>query len=369
MKIVFASNFFNHHQKPFSDEMYKLIGDGYRFIESIPMDEERKNMGWTIDYPSYVMKMFENKDVCQQLIDSADIVITGDAPESCLNYRKINRKVIVRYCERPLKHGLEPLKYFPRLIKWHLYNPFFDPIYMLCSSAYTASDYGKFALFNGKTYKWAYFTALKTYDDVCKLIESKKKHSILWVARFLKWKHPEYVVALAKWLKELNYEFEINMIGPGEEFDSIKNMIEAESLNEYIHLLGSMTPEQVRTHMEKSEIFVFTSDQNEGWGAVVNESMNSACAVVADSRIGSIPFLIKSGENGFAYSGLEEFKSHVRQLLDDDELRKKLSLNAYNTILNAWSPKIAAERCLKLCSELLCSGACDLFSDGPCSRA
>lgn len=369
MKVVFLSNFFTHHQKPFSDEMFLQIGDGYHFVETIPMDDERKKMGWEIQSPSYVMKMYECLDACMDVINSADVVIVGDAPESCLRRRKKEKKVIVHYSERPLKHGLEPLKFIPRFIKWHWNNPLRLPIYMLCSSAYTASDYRKFGMFKGKTYKWAYFTALKTYEDVAKLVESKKKHSILWVARFLKWKHPEYVVALAKWLKELNYEFEISMIGSGEEFDSIKAQIEKESLCENVHLLGSMTPEHVRQYMEESEIFIFTSDQNEGWGAVMNESMNSACAVVADARIGSVPFLIKSGENGFAYSDFDDFKKKVKRLLDDDELRTKLSLNAYNTIQNVWSPKIAAERCLKLCSELVNSGACDLFTDGPCSRA
>ena len=46
MNIVFLSNYFNHHQKPFSDEMFKLIGDGFNFIETIPMENERIRMGW-----------------------------------------------------------------------------------------------------------------------------------------------------------------------------------------------------------------------------------------------------------------------------------------------------------------------------------
>lgn len=32
MKIVFLSNYFNHHQKPFSDAMVTLIGEDYIFI-------------------------------------------------------------------------------------------------------------------------------------------------------------------------------------------------------------------------------------------------------------------------------------------------------------------------------------------------
>ncbi len=46
-------------------------------------------------------------------------------------------------------------------------------------------------------------------------------------------------------------------------------------------MLGAMSPDKVRAYMERADVFLFTSDFNEGWGAVLNESMNSGCAVVA----------------------------------------------------------------------------------------
>ena len=45
--------------------------------------------------------------------------------------------------------------------------------------------------------------------------------------------------------------------------------------------------------MEESEIYLVTSDRKEGWGAVVNEAMNSGCAVVADHMIGAAPWMIR----------------------------------------------------------------------------
>ena len=36
--------------------------------------------------------------------------------------------------------------------------------------------------------------------------------------------------------------------------------------------------------MEKADIFLFTSDRREGWGAVANEAMNSACALVVSGK-------------------------------------------------------------------------------------
>ena len=46
MKVVFISNFINHHQLPFSKEMIKLIGDGYRFIATEPIAQERLDLGY-----------------------------------------------------------------------------------------------------------------------------------------------------------------------------------------------------------------------------------------------------------------------------------------------------------------------------------
>jgi len=124
--------------------------------------------------------------------------------------------------------------------------------------------------------------------------------------------------------------------------------------------------------MEKSEIFLFTSDRNEGWGAVANESMNSACAVIANSAIGSVPFLIKDGENGYMYKDgdVDEIYSKVKKLLDNAEERKRLSKNAYKTMTDEWNPKNAAKKLVKL-SETMLEGEYKPFpfADGVCSRA
>ena len=50
---------------------------------------------------------------------------------------------------------------------------------------------------------------------------------------------------------------------------------------------------KILQEMRKHEIFLFTSDRNEGWGAVSNESMSNGCMLVGSDGIGSIPFLVK----------------------------------------------------------------------------
>ena len=78
-------------------------------------------------------------------------------------------------------------------------------------------------------------------------------------------------------------------------------MIRSKGVEDCVEMLGAMSPDEVRAYMERADVFLFTSDFNEGWGAVLNESMNSGCAVVASHAIGSVPFLIKDGVNGLIY--------------------------------------------------------------------
>lgn len=124
--------------------------------------------------------------------------------------------------------------------------------------------------------------------------------------------------------------------------------------------------------MERAQIFLFTSDYNEGWGAVLNEAMSNGCAVVASHAIGSVPFLIQDRENGLIYENgnFNDIYKKVSLLLKNQELQKSYGIKAYNTIFSLWNANIAAERVLKLASEIINGNKePDIFLDGPCSKA
>ena len=195
--------------------------------------------------------------------------------------------------------------------------------------------------------------------------------SILWVARLIGLKHPELAVEVGKRLKEAGVSFQLNMIGVGDKQTQIEKLIEQYDLSDNVHLLGSMTPEDVRVHMEKSQIFLFTSDKNEGWGAVLNEAMNSGCAVVANEAIGSVRYLINDGVNGLQYNDEEpnDLYGKILTLVNDKQKIDYLGRNAYKTIKEEWNPKIAAERFLTLSEYLLSGKKGTPFTDNVCSKA
>ena len=265
---------------------------------------------------------------------------------------------------------------------WKHLKPFEKgPLYFCCSSAYTAADLNRYTNFKGRTFKWGYFPETKKYD-VAELMKRKLsvtsagwKHpqaSILWAGRLIGWKHPDASIELAASLKEKGYSFRMSVIGNGEMKAQLHEMIRSKGVEDCVEMLGAMSPDEVRAHMERADVFLFTSDFNEGWGAVLNESMNSGCAVVASHAIGSVPFLIKDGVNGLIYENgnQKHFEKQVCRLLDDDAYRRKMGENAYATISDTWNAQVASGRFVELAREIIKGNTAQtLFEDGPCSSA
>lgn len=376
MTIVFVSNYFNHHQRALSNSLFSLTKGKYTFISTAPMRQERSALGYgETNIPDYVWYSYKDpvsNAQCQQLIDTADVVIAGSSPESMLAKRIRQGKLTLRYMERPFKKGQHLLKYPLRYIKWHFQNPSSKPVYLLCASAYASADYHRYGLFSEKCFRWGYFPQKKTYDSIQTLLEQKNRTQLLWVGRFLDWKHPDDAVYLAEQLRNDGYTFQLSFVGCGEMEDELQRLIAEKGLDDCVRLLGPMKPQQVREYMERAGIFLFTSDRQEGWGAVLNEAMNSGCAVVSSDAAGAVPYLLSDQENGLAYhSGdVDELHKKVKRLLDHPEEQQRLGEAAYSTIANQWNAEVAACRLIQLAQAIL-SGEKqpDLFETGPCSRA
>ena len=136
MRIVFLSNYFNHHQKPLSDALFCRCED-YRFISTKEMSAEREALGYKKITAPYVLSLSsKTESEILRLVNDADVVIVGSAPEYLIKERKKNKKLIYRYSERPIKGRREPIKFLPRFLKWSSRNPRRLPIYLLSASAY-----------------------------------------------------------------------------------------------------------------------------------------------------------------------------------------------------------------------------------------
>ncbi len=380
MKISFFSNFLNHHQLPFCLEMQKKIGNGFSFISTRPISEERLMMGYTdINQQfSFVTRAYEsslNLEKAKRLAVESDVVIIGTSPEKYLIERLKRNRITFRYRERICKKGLWEIcapKRLYSLLKWHTQHRNKN-IFLLCAGAYVAGDYAMIGAYKKKCFKWGYFPEAISHnlENLFSRKNTSKTIQILWCGRFLNWKHPEKILLLAKHLLSSGYDFKINVIGTGQLEHQLNSQIEKMNLTQHVSMLGTMSPERVRDYMENANIYLFTSDYNEGWGAVLNESMNSGCAVVASHAIGSVPFLLKHDINGLIYNNdqAEDLFAQVESLIKDQALREKLGRNAYHTIHETWNAKIAAENILLLSKSLLTGNQHAPIENGPCSIA
>ena len=151
---------------------------------------------------------------------------------------------------------------------------------------------------------------------------------------------------------------------------TVRGMIDAEGLGDRVLMTGSLKPGQVREYMENSRLFMLTSDRREGWGAVLNEAMNSACAVVASRQAGAVPFLVEDGKNGMTYSGddIDELYCKIKWLIDNRDDAQKMAENAYSTIKNEWNADNAAKKLLVLMQRIVNKDAkIQVFDKGVCS--
>lgn len=373
MKIVFLSNFLLHHQTEFCETMYKLTDGGFTFVATSAITEERIRLGYH-DYskqklPYYQDVLTEQKKayVCK-LVTDADAVIIGSAPWLYVEERIKQGKLTFIYSERIFKDLISAAKTILRgtVSQRFIQQGKKEHVRLLCASAYLPKEMKLFRSFENRMYRWGYFPPLiKCEEKRC----VNTPIEILWCGRLIKYKRPEYAIKLAEHLRKKDIKAHITIIGTGSREEQIKKMIQKRSLIQMVSMLGAMPPENVRKKMYEADIFIYTANKQEGWGAVQNEAMNGYCAVVSSNKIGSTPFLIENGVNGIVFkdSDYKHFCSCVEKLCSDKDMILSLQKNAYNTIDEKWNAIVGAERLFELISEIL-QGHDTPFITGPCSK-
>ncbi len=381
MKVTFVSNYINHHQMPFCEAMVKQLGEDFCFIQTQPMEEERVRMGWEADLESlpYLLLYYKQEDRCKRLIMDSDVVLFGGVDdESYITGRLAAGKLTIRLSERLYKSGqwkaISPRGLLQKYKDHTRYRK--KPVYLLCCGGYVASDFHIVRAYPDKMFQWGYFPKFKE-EDIDRLLAEKRdqvqksgKTKLLWAGRFIDWKHPEYAIEAAQNLKAEGYAFHLTMIGGGELEEVLKKQVKEKQLEDVVTFAGFKKPEEVREYMEEADIFLFTSDYKEGWGAVLNEAMNSGCAVIANCAIGAVPILLKPGQNGLIYPNQDFscFYRHLIELIKDPQQRSAYGRAAYETIAGEWNGDFAAKKLMGLLDSLV-NGKVEFAKDGILSKA
>ena len=371
MKVVFIANYATHHQLPFLQSMYEQLGDDFMFLGTNEMSEERKKMGWEIDESKYPYIHKYEDALHEDIVRECDILICGSCHYIYYRRRMDMGRITFRYYERLYKKGriraFLPGSYKNNYICHTKYKD--KPVYLLCAGAYVAGDFRLLGAYKNKAYKWGYFPAVIN-RDIDELIAGKIKNEILWTGRMIDWKHAESAVELARRLKRHGIDYHLTMIGEGECRKDIEALVAKYYLEDRVTLKPFMEPSKIREHMDKCSIYLMTSNQEEGWGAVVNEAMNSAAVLVGTRQAGAVPYLIKDKVNGYIYNygDTRALCSIVEEILSDPVKAGNVGRAAYETITGMWNSDVASRRFIEFAKGLL-SGEHTSYADGPMSEA
>lgn len=376
MRIVFLSNYLTHHQTELCEAIASQKNVEFFFIQTEEMSSERKNMGWEIDLSHYNFLVDFNhvgNYVINEILGSADVIILGDTKID-ITFVDLKTNVLVLLYRERLFKVKRKFQIIRRIRIWYKYGWKYRKIKtaVLCASSYTSLDFKDCWSFTNRCYKWGYYPKMKTFD-IEALLNNKKaddKIKILWAGRLIHWKRCIDLLEAAKILVNLGEKFQIDIVGTGVLEKQILEYIVKNNLDSYVKLRGSCPFEKVRLYMEQANIYVLTSNQEEGWGAVVNEAMNSACAVIGSNLAGAIPFLIRNGENGIIYEtgNVDELSKKIQYLIHNPEIAAQMGKRAYYSIQKEWNAGIAAQR-LMILIDALSKAQETPFLSGPCSVA
>ena len=391
MKVVFYSLILNNHQANIADELWRLTEHNYCFVELANLHAEHRK-GDTHDYSDrpYLLRAWqstENYNKAIALARTAECCIFSGIQALPFQKERLKHGLLsFDMSERWLKRGMINLISPPILkmfIAYHLGRWNKKPLYKLCCSAFAAKDQHRLFSYRNRCFKWGYFTRVDKID-----IEASSDASIsniiplMWCSRYLRLKHPELPILLAKRLKEKGYRFVMDMYGSGEYEYASKKLVETLQLEDVVRFMGVKPNHELLLDMRKHSIFLFTSDKNEGWGAVANECMSNGCVLVASDAIGSAPYLIKDGQTGLLFNSpntasnlskpdmkaLDSLCEKVEFLLNNPLELQQMRQNSCTLMQTVWSPRIAAERLLTLIDSLQ-NGKDSPYTEGPCSKA
>lgn len=154
---------------------------------------------------------------------------------------------------------------------------------------------------------------------------------VLWVGRMLGWKQVGTIIKSVGGIKGLS----LDIFGGGPEEEELHRLS-----REYANVnFGGMVPiTEVRSIMQHHDVYVLSSNEFEGWGAVVNEALEEGMCVLGTYEAGASVTILP--ETNLYHSG------------DWKTLRQKLINPIPDVGIGTWTAKYAAEKVVQMAEEM-----------------
>lgn len=306
MRLVFWQNCLSPHQLPY---ICHLLDDNrvnqVVLVAGEEISEERKTMGWRIGkyYGLNKCKLYIRPKT--EIIEK---LLTENQEESVHLFSGIHSFPYIFKClKMSIKYNVRRgmITELPNTFAFGCKNGkplwlhkvrfcFFDRKYakkMDCVFAMggKATHYYQ-SVYNG----WQVFPFMYcTHSDFSSVpdVESNTM-KILFVGSLSYWKSPDIIsCSLANCMKQdKQFSAHVTYIGDGAERGKIKRIIEKKHLEKFVTLVGFQSQDKVSSWMVANDILILPSIYD-GWGAVVNEALQSGMYVICSDACGASDLL------------------------------------------------------------------------------
>lgn len=155
---------------------------------------------------------------------------------------------------------------------------------------------------------------------------NEKPVNIANLGRCVEQKGQEYLIRLARKLKEKGVCFTIQVLGDGELRNSFIDRVNRYALDDCIRFMGFM--EDVESFLNEMDFYVSTSG-HEGTSNAILEAMYAQLPVVA-FNVSSMPEYVKDNETGLLanYGDIDDLEKKVMYMIRNPDERKRMGKQA-----------------------------------------
>jgi 1,2-diacylglycerol 3-alpha-glucosyltransferase len=172
-----------------------------------------------------------------------------------------------------------------------------------------------------------------------------KENEVLLItaSRVVPEKNIEFLIRSFAVIRKTKSEVKLMIVGEGGIKAELEELVREMKMEDSVIFTGLLEKEGMIAHYQASDIFVFAS-LTETQGLVAVEAMAAGLPVVAIKASG-IEDMVKSGSDGILTDNVEEnFADNAIKLIENGELRKKMSenakLNAQEFCISLWIGRV-----------------------------
>ena len=171
----------------------------------------------------------------------------------------------------------------------------------------------------------------------------------LYVGRMVAGKGVAHLLHAAQLLKRRlanKGQFEVVLLGDGPERSNYEGLAGDLGIDDCVHFVGYVHPDRVWEFYREAHVFVLPTLQD-NWPLVVPEAMSAGLPILISRRAGSVPDLVRDGENGYSYEpeNREQLALHLEEYVGNPRLARRHGQRSLE-LVSHYNPERAANSLL-----------------------